>query len=107
DQLPLQRYRGSLRGEINRYARTVDDERYRGCGRDERLPLDVETEKRGSPDPALISDETTEQSRKRAADERRTPPREAHPLREPGEAPDPGEDKQQTEDDGERRVLHD
>src|SRR5206468_7199770 len=88
-------------------AGTVDDERDRGRRRDEGFFLYVEPEKRGGADPALISDEPPGKPGQRAADERRAPPGKAHPLREAGEAPDPREDKEQTEDDGERRALHD
>src|SRR5439155_15497463 len=62
DERPLPHKIGSLRGQINGYARAVDDERHRGRCRNEGLPLDVEPEKRRSPDTTLISDEPAEKS---------------------------------------------
>src|SRR5207247_1910948 len=93
--------------EIDRDARAIDDERDRRRGRDERFPLDVETEKRRRPDAALISDEPAEKSRERAADERRPVAAEPHPLRETGEAADAREHEQHSEHHRKGRALND
>src|SRR2546423_1720059 len=60
DQRPMRQEVGSLGGQIDRYARAVDDERDGGRGRDEGFPLHVESKKSRGADATLISDEAPE-----------------------------------------------
>src|SRR5262249_55740182 len=93
----------TLRGEINRETRAVDEERDRGGGGDEGRARHVEAEHRRGTDAALVSHQPAESARKCAGDPRRAPsPMDAlNPARKLGGS---GEKQQRAEDDSEPSV---